>query len=345
MADLGLPDKEIKHVMMEADMDDNGEISYEEFIPLAVELVHTMYAKMEAEQQAAQTEEEAREEAKHFLLHGLTKEEVEAIMADIFRKADADGSGALSVTEFHKCCKDADIGLTRKEVNALMAMCDVDGDGQITYDEFVPLCFDMLVEIMKDDLMSSKRDANELTVYLKDVWSGLDPAGEGVLAPPALKTGLRDADLGLTKLQIHSVLAEAEYDEFGMANYAKFAGKAADLIYRMLDMDAQLERADQVSSLLAGGTDFESINGFSQGEIEQMLTQALTQAAGGGETLPMNQLAALLQSLPLGLDRMQVNSLISAVDTDSNGNAYFDPLISYAFHILQYMAQDSAING
>ena len=71
MYDNGLSEKEAKRVMAEADMDDNGEISYEEFIPLAVELVHNMYAKMEAEAYKTEAEQLKREEAKHFLLHGM----------------------------------------------------------------------------------------------------------------------------------------------------------------------------------------------------------------------------------------------------------------------------------
>jgi Ca2+-binding EF-hand superfamily protein len=39
MADLGLSDREVKRVMAEADFNDDGEISYAEFIPLAVDLV------------------------------------------------------------------------------------------------------------------------------------------------------------------------------------------------------------------------------------------------------------------------------------------------------------------
>merc|ERR1719446_748735 len=96
MADLGLSDRETKRVMGEADFNDDGEISYEEFIPLAVDLVQTMYAKLEAEAARTQEEDEARQEAQNCLLHGMTKEEVEAVMTDIFRKSDADGSGALS---------------------------------------------------------------------------------------------------------------------------------------------------------------------------------------------------------------------------------------------------------
>ena len=76
MADLGLPDRETKRVMAEADMDGDGTISYREFIPLAVDLVQSMYAKLEAEMARGREEEEAREEAKQFLLHGMTKEQV-----------------------------------------------------------------------------------------------------------------------------------------------------------------------------------------------------------------------------------------------------------------------------
>ena len=76
MADLGLSDKETKRVMAEADFNGDGEIGYEEFIPLAVDLVQTMYAKLEAEQARAADEAAAREEAQNYLLHGMTKEEV-----------------------------------------------------------------------------------------------------------------------------------------------------------------------------------------------------------------------------------------------------------------------------
>ena len=50
-------------------------------------------------------------------------------MGEIFAKCDVDGSGNLSISEFRKCCEDADIGLTKREINVLMLQCDVDGDG------------------------------------------------------------------------------------------------------------------------------------------------------------------------------------------------------------------------
>ena len=151
MTNLGLSDREVMRVMAEADFDGNGEISYSEFIPLAVELIQAFYARMEAEEQKQEEEQEARDEARQYLLHGMTREQVEDVMRDVFRQADADSSGALSLAEFQKCCKDADIGLTKQEVNVLMLKCDLDGDGNISYDEFIPVCFEILVEVTRID--------------------------------------------------------------------------------------------------------------------------------------------------------------------------------------------------
>ena len=153
MADLGLSESEVKNVMAEADVNGDGEITYAEFVPLAVDLVQALYAKAEAANDLAADEEEAKEAATEFMLHGMSREELEGVMKEVFLKADADGSGALSLNEFHKCIREADLGLTRKEINALMQEVDADGDGMVTYDEFVPLCFDMLVELLKDELL------------------------------------------------------------------------------------------------------------------------------------------------------------------------------------------------
>lgn len=346
MADLGLSDRETKRVMAEADFDGNGEISYAEFIPLAVDLVQSMYAKMEMEAAKAKEEDEAREEAKNYLLHGMTKEEVESVMIDIFHKSDADGSGALSLQEFQKCCRDADIGLTRKEVNILMHQCDVDGDGHISYEEFVPLCFEMLTEILKDELLQEKRTPTELETFLVQIFSEADIDGAGALSPLAMKEVIKSADFGLTRLQIHSVLAEAEYDEDGLADYRKFSAKAAEMIYRLLDMDTQIERAEAIQNLTASGQDFSTVHGYSQGDVEAVITQELQGAdAAGSGVLHMSDVQKCLKSSALQLSPVEINALMSACEVDPSGMCQYMTLASYAFYILQYIAQEAAYGG
>jgi len=341
--DLGLSERELKRVMAEADFDGNGEISYEEFIPLAIDLVQSMYAKMEAEAERKQEEDQARAEAKNYLLHGMTKEEVESVMMEIFHKSDADGSGALSLTEFQKCCRDADIGLTRKEVNVLMYSCDVDGDGSISYEEFVPLCFEMLTEILKDEVLQKKRSPSELEVFLAQAWAASDPEGSGVVDAMELKACLKRCDLGLTRLQIHSILAEADYDDEGFTEYQKFAPKAAELIYRMLDMDSQMQKAEAVQALLRDGQTFDLVKGQSQAQLEMSLIAEFAAAdPSGSGSLSVADVRKVLIASPLQLTQAEVGGLVSAADPQE-GMCHYANLASYAFYILQYLAQQAAI--
>jgi len=219
-----------------------------------------------------------------------------------------------------------------------MHQCDVDGDGHISYEEFVPLCFEMLTEILKDELLKEKQSPSELEEFLKDVWSEADTEQQGALGPLVLQQTLRQCELGLTRLQIHSILADAEYDEDGMANYMKFAPKAADLIYRLLDPDAQLERRKAIEAM----SDADIVHGFNQYDLQSTLEQefAAYDTAGSG-ILPMATIQTALASSSLGLSPQEVNSLMSAAECDPEGLVYHVELSKYAFFILQYLAQNS----
>jgi len=55
------------------------------------------------------------------MLHGMPRDELEAMMEGVFKAADGDGSGILDRKEFAKCLKSSELGLSRKEVNLLMS--------------------------------------------------------------------------------------------------------------------------------------------------------------------------------------------------------------------------------
>eukprot|EP00966_Prymnesium_polylepis_P027322 632221-Prymnesium_polylepis.1 len=95
MADLGLSETEVKRVMAEADVNGDGEITYAEFVPLAVDLVQAMYAKAEAAQELAAEEAEAAEAAQEFMLHGMSREELEAVMKEVFSKVISPAEATL----------------------------------------------------------------------------------------------------------------------------------------------------------------------------------------------------------------------------------------------------------
>jgi Ca2+-binding EF-hand superfamily protein len=129
--------------MAEADEDGDGLVDYREFVPLAVDVVQAIFAKADYQERKNQLADLAVEEARDMLLHGLPREELVNLLEDLFKRADTDGSGYLSRSEFHQCLKEADLGLTRKEINAIMSEIDVDGDEKVSYEEFVPLCLEV----------------------------------------------------------------------------------------------------------------------------------------------------------------------------------------------------------
>jgi len=246
--EIGLDDAEAQRVMAEADVNGDGQISFAEFVPAAVDLVQAVYAKADATQQLEVEADKAGEDAKDFMLHGMSKEELERTMKQVFIKADADGSGSLSLDEFHKCLGQADLGLTRQEINGLMREVDTDGDGVVTYEECVPICFDMCVELLKDKLKKAT-PPSELQEQLTTSFAKADQQKTGQLGVTELHDLIQSADFGLSRLQIHSIVAEVECDGEGYADYVNFAPVAAKMIYSMLDVETQLERHAAVQQL------------------------------------------------------------------------------------------------
>ena len=119
LANLGLSDREVGRLLAEADVTQDGEIDYEEFVPIAVDLVQGLYARMESAAEDEVAAVQAQQEAE-LLIRGMDKAELQKIMMDVFNKADADGSGQLSLAEFQTCIKEADLGLTRNERLAVL---------------------------------------------------------------------------------------------------------------------------------------------------------------------------------------------------------------------------------
>jgi len=69
----------------------------------------------------------------------LTPAQMEQMLIQLFKNADVDGSGELSMQEFKDLIKIANLGLSDADLTRLMAEADVNHDGKIDYGEFVPL--------------------------------------------------------------------------------------------------------------------------------------------------------------------------------------------------------------
>merc|ERR1719261_602113 len=109
-----------------------------------MDVIDAIYNTMEVKDGEWIAQENAQANADNFL-RGMTEEELTEVLKSAFVNADADGSGFLDRKEFKQVIMDCDLGFTRKEVNLMMNEVDVNGDNLVSYEEFAPLCYQMLV--------------------------------------------------------------------------------------------------------------------------------------------------------------------------------------------------------
>merc|ERR1719389_369902 len=201
---MDFPPDEILRFLAEADMNEDGMIEYEEFIPLALQIVQGMYAKKRLEQHMVDVDQHAED----LLVHGMSREELTDIVAHIFERMDNDGSGTLSKQEFISALTSMELGLTRREINTVMFQIDQDGDGGVSYREFVPFAFDLLHKLTSLRLLETELENDELTQYLADLFKSKDTEMTGMIHTDDLRDLLHQAMLGLSRMQIYSVISE-----------------------------------------------------------------------------------------------------------------------------------------
>ena len=72
----------------------------------------------------------------------MSEEDAEMVKTGLramFEKHDVDGNGVLDRTEFRKCLSETELGLERRDIQALMALADANEDGGVDYEEFIEL--------------------------------------------------------------------------------------------------------------------------------------------------------------------------------------------------------------
>jgi len=103
---------EVQDMINEADMDGNGTIDFTEFIE--------MMPAAAAREKDVDAEDE---------------------MLEAFKVFDSDGNGMISSEELRQIMHNLGEKLTTEEVDEMVREADIDGDGQINYEEFVRMMF------------------------------------------------------------------------------------------------------------------------------------------------------------------------------------------------------------
>jgi len=345
---LGFSKQEIRRMLMEADENEDGYIDYNEFLPIGVDIVQAIFARREAEAAAQADQDAAQEAARIALVHGMDKDQYKQMLLSYFRAHDVDNSGFLSRKEFKECMKNADLGLTRQEINALMAEIDVDGDDNISLEEFDSIFFEMLVEIVSLAALEEARNSDELTTYLLEIFRGADLQGQGLLHKQDLLDLLRRGDFGLTKVQVLAVLSEAQMDEHGFIQYEALAPFAANMIKSIWEQNKDLERADKMAALYQESSE-DMLFGRPKADVleEIMAIFAAYDADGNGTLDPQEFKNCLNETGLLGrpLNNKEVQTVMLGIDENDDGKVDYEEFLNFTLEILNYYYQEERMGG
>jgi len=291
---LDFPPDEVYRFLAEADMNSDGMIEYEEFIPLALQIIQGMYAKKRLEQHM----EDVDQHAEDLLVHGMSRDELTELVGSIFERMDQDGSGTLSKQEFVTALTSMELGLTRREINTIMFQIDQDNDGNISYREFVPFAFDLLQKLTSLRLLETELENDELAQYLTDLFKSKDAEMTGMLHVDDVRDLLHQAMLGLSRMQIYTVISEAEVNSDMHISYASFIPRAVGLIRSMLSFEKSIVKESKDVSA----------------EVEDAFFMVLDEAFAGAEALPFADFMARLEQSNLveGREAQAVRHLLHA---------------------------------
>lgn len=344
-ANLGLTKKQIKLLYSQADMNDDGSIEYREFIPACVELILSIQAREEARMQREEAEMEAEMEAEYFF-HGMSMDEIEYLIRQAFSAADADGSGELDLKEFQMFLRDLPLNLTKKEINMAMMEVDANQDGKVSLDEFIPLFHVLMREMIKNQILEVNREPDELAEFLIMCCQEYDPDATGYIKEQKLARALREADLGLTKFQILSVVGEAATGAHGI-EYEKFiADVGSAMITALINVDGsmQYKRTAAWKQMQGAEEEAEMVLGMNRDEFATIMTGIFQEYdADKSGALDPNEFEAAIKNCGIPFNENQIRMLMAATDVNADGLVEYGEFANVAVQLMEYVQREAQI--
>jgi len=351
-AELGISSHELHLVMAEADDNDDGVIDYDEFVPIALDLIQAFKARAHARRKQQEQSEQVDEEALK-LLYTDDLDTTVKVLVELLQKIDIRRSGSVSRAEFKECVNDPMTGLNKVEAKMIENQAPRDKFGRILYKMISETVIAVRLTTLKNAIMETQ--ASDIEKYLMDMCRDQEredgtnefqqtlPEDEfpftGQLTDRKVSNLLQNATmLSMNRLQVLAIMCEAEVVD-GMVDYWKFVPVAAKAIENMFEPSAIAQRASFVDHPEVSGDSL--FEGKQREDVERLVRERFKVADvdRSGALNPV-EFSRCMESLELGLTRSQIHALMRDADADGNGEIDIDEFIALAYDRLLFLERE-----
>jgi len=135
----------VNDIVAQLDTNGDGRLDYNEFCPLAWELLNPALSDVEKDDETAASPETQSDDGDANDDAPANAEQMEALMFELFLAADTDQSGTIEPSELETVLNGVPgLEVTPQLVENIVKQLDANGDGRLDYHEFCPLAWELL---------------------------------------------------------------------------------------------------------------------------------------------------------------------------------------------------------
>ena len=373
--DIHLTPFEITCVLQEVDMNHDGTIQYDEFVPLAVQLIE-MYRISEVEKNRRHDQEKWARKKTEQLSHSFLGEAHQSAKyirhhVQIINETIDDLNARQHAIK--AVLKNPHSGLAKQEVNAIFIRL-IPGNHfsgsalrdrtltsglpqrQITLDELEETIFEvrrlsmmrgLLEKKEKKFIASSILSELEKVAYQVKVKTGATSLPTFISAKSCYNVLETSVSLRLNRSQILAIISWSEcFDESHMMiDYKRFATYAGNMIERMLGADMQEKRASAVSKGQISTT--KAMNGVTETEVVHYLKEAFKNSINKNKEHHINvkTLFQIVRDIPgLKLSKREAMAVVIAFPHMDDEHINCREFIHWCYHTLVTVCKERLIS-
>ena len=188
-----LTDEEISSIFVIGDTDQNGEIDQDEFLHLMMPSTSDVVAKFRSVRKTVKDVQIA------------------------FKQFDRNGDGSIDRSELTNALMASGGSFTKQEIDVIFTAADVDGNGEIDYEEFIALMCPSASDIV-EKFRGKYKNLNDV----KAAFKMFDRNGDGALSKDELASAMKSSGESYSDIEVNAIFSLGDVDGDGEITLEEF---------------------------------------------------------------------------------------------------------------------------